>query len=200
MSSIDEIGTPTRPTSPIARARVGVVAHLGREVERDREPGLALLQQVPETAVGVGGVGEARVLAHRPEPAAVHGRLHAPGEGELPGMADVAVLVDVGDVGGRVEIGDLDVARAAEVRAPFGVLGESPGAGRRAPAVATGVGGWFRRGGGPGRTHPVTIRVSARWGPECGPGGDGSMRLHRRRAAGGPQGPARRRARRVSRA
>ena len=47
--------------------RVGVVAHLGRQVEGDRQAGLALLEQVAEALVGLLGGREARVLAHRPE-------------------------------------------------------------------------------------------------------------------------------------
>ena len=48
MSARLEIGTPTRPTSPSASRRVRVVAHLGRQVEGDRQPGLALLEEVAE--------------------------------------------------------------------------------------------------------------------------------------------------------
>ena len=48
---------------------VGVVAHLGGQVEGDAEPGLAVLEQVAEAGVGLGGRPEAGVLAHRPGPA-----------------------------------------------------------------------------------------------------------------------------------
>ena len=48
---------------------VGVVAHLGRQVEGDRQAGLALLEEVAEALVGLGGRREAGVLAHRPEAA-----------------------------------------------------------------------------------------------------------------------------------
>ena len=65
---------------PFRLPGVRVVAHLGRQVERDRQPGLALLEQVAEPAVGLLGGGEAGVLAHRPEAAPVHRRLDAPGE------------------------------------------------------------------------------------------------------------------------
>ena len=81
MSSSDEIATPTLPTSPVASVVVGVVAHLRRQVEGHREAGLALLQQVAVALVGLLGGAEAGVLAHGPEAAAVHGRLHAAGEG-----------------------------------------------------------------------------------------------------------------------
>ena len=64
---------------------VRVVAHLGRKVEGDRQARLAVVEQVAETSVGLLGRGEPGVLTHRPEPAAVHGRLDAPGERELSG-------------------------------------------------------------------------------------------------------------------
>ena len=46
MSSSESIATPTRPTSPSGARVVGVVAELRRQVEGDREPGLAALEQV----------------------------------------------------------------------------------------------------------------------------------------------------------
>ena len=100
MSPMDPIGTPTRPTSPSASGASGVVAHLRRQVEGDRQPGLAVGEQVPEALVGLGGGREAGVLAHRPEAAAVHRGLDAAGERELAGPPEVAVLVEAGDVGG----------------------------------------------------------------------------------------------------
>ena len=143
MSASDEIGTPTRPTSPFGGRRVRVVAHLGRQVERDRQAGLALVQQVAEALVGLLGRGEPGVLAHRPEAAAVHRRLDAPGERVLAGPPEVPGLVEAGDVGRRVEVTDLDAGRGLEPLAPLrGGLrapwrGGSPasdrGAGRRPP-------------------------------------------------------------------
>ena len=56
---------------------VGVVADLRRQVEGHRQAGLPLLQQVTVARVGILGGGEAGVLAHRPEPPAVHRRLDA---------------------------------------------------------------------------------------------------------------------------
>ena len=49
----------------------------------------ALLQQVAEAAVGVGGSGVTGVLAHGPDAAAIDVRLHAAGVGKLTGEADV---------------------------------------------------------------------------------------------------------------
>ena len=67
---------PCRPR-PARDRRVGVVAHLGRQVEGHRQPGLALVEQEPVALVRLGGRAEAGVLAHRPAAAAVHGRVHA---------------------------------------------------------------------------------------------------------------------------
>ena len=86
---------------PLRLAGVGVVAHLGRQVEGDRQPGLALLEQVAEAPVRLLGGREAGVLAHRPEAAAVHRRLDAAGERVLAGRPEVAVLVEAGRVGRR---------------------------------------------------------------------------------------------------
>ena len=54
--------------------RVGVVAELRRQIERDREPGHAAREQVAIALVRFGGRREAGVLAHRPVPPAVHRR------------------------------------------------------------------------------------------------------------------------------
>src|SRR6185503_2203506 len=69
---------------PARDRRVGVVAHLGREVEGDRQSRLALVEQEPVALVRLGGGAEAGVLAHRPQARAVHGLVHAAGERILP--------------------------------------------------------------------------------------------------------------------
>ena len=63
---------PGAPDLAVAERVVGVAAELGRQVEGHREPGRAVLDQVAVALVGVLGAGEAGVLAHRPEPVAVH--------------------------------------------------------------------------------------------------------------------------------
>ena len=68
---------------PGGQRRIRVIAHLRGQVEGDRQAGLPLLEQVAEALVGLGRAGEAGVLAHRPEAAAVHRRLDAAREGEL---------------------------------------------------------------------------------------------------------------------
>ncbi len=66
------------------RARmVGVVAHQRRHVERGRQAGLAVLEQVAEPLVRLLRRAEPGELAHRPEPAAVHRRVDAAREREL---------------------------------------------------------------------------------------------------------------------
>ena len=59
-------GTPTLPTSPRAMRRVGVVAGLRRQVEGDRQPGLALGQVGAVQRVRGGRRRVARVRAHQP--------------------------------------------------------------------------------------------------------------------------------------
>ena len=54
---------------------IGVQAHLGRQIERHAEPRLPLLEQVTEARVGLVGGRHAGVLAHRPQPPAVHRRV-----------------------------------------------------------------------------------------------------------------------------
>ena len=67
---------------------VGVVAHLRGQVEGARQAGLACVEQELEALVGLLGGAEAGVLAHRPEPAAVHVRLDAARERGLAGVAE----------------------------------------------------------------------------------------------------------------
>src|SRR5207247_1522030 len=116
---------------------VGVVAHLGREVERHGQTGLALLEEVAEPTVRLLGRREPRVLAHGPEAAPVHRRLDATGERRLPGEAEVALRVESQrvEVGVRVEVGDLDVGARREAFAPLGGSPQGPRPGRDPPAL-----------------------------------------------------------------
>jgi hypothetical protein len=68
---------------------VRVVAHLGRQIEGDAQPADAVVQEIAVPPVGFGRRPESRVLPHRPQPAAVHGRLNAAGEGKNTGETDV---------------------------------------------------------------------------------------------------------------
>ncbi len=68
---------------------VGVVTHLGGEIEGHREPGLSVLEEVLEPAVGLGGVAEAGVLPHGPHAAPVHGGVDAASERRLARFAEI---------------------------------------------------------------------------------------------------------------
>ena len=78
---------------------VGVEADLGGQVEGHGEAGGALLEQVAVAAVGLGGGRVAGVLAHGPQPLAVHLAIEAAGERVGAGVAELA-LVAVGLAGG----------------------------------------------------------------------------------------------------
>ena len=93
---------------------VGVEAELGRQIERHRQPGRALGEQVAVALVGLLRRGVAGVLAHRPRLLAIHLAVHAARVGELPRLAEVEVR---GQVGLGVELGDLDprVGEAARI-------------------------------------------------------------------------------------
>src|SRR5207302_8355174 len=61
---------------------VGVVTELRRQVEGDREPGLATVEQIAKTLVRLLRRREAGVLADRPRPPAVHVLVRPPRKGE----------------------------------------------------------------------------------------------------------------------
>ena len=82
---------------------VGVVAHLGRQVEGDRQPGRAGGEQLLVARVGLRGGAEAGVLAHRPRPAGVHRRVDAAGERVLPRLAQPLGGVPAGQRLGAVD-------------------------------------------------------------------------------------------------
>ena len=86
-----------------AQGVVRIQADLGGQVEGHAQAGLPLLQQVAVAAVGFLGRAEAGVLAHGPELAAVHGRLHAAGVGVSAGIAQVFFIVEPLHVLGIVE-------------------------------------------------------------------------------------------------
>src|SRR5206468_2378948 len=72
---------------------VRVDPHLRREVERDGQAGLAGVEQMTEAAVGLLRGPEPGILPHRPEPAAIHRRLHAARERKRAWITEVAVVV-----------------------------------------------------------------------------------------------------------
>jgi hypothetical protein len=72
------------PAHLALRARmVRVVPHQARHVERRRQAGLSVVEQVAKALVRLLRGAEARELAHRPEPPAVHRRVDAAREGVL---------------------------------------------------------------------------------------------------------------------
>ena len=135
MSSSVSIATPSRPTSPPS-ARGPSRAHQRRQVEGGREPGLAVLEQVAEALVRLLRGAEAGELPHRPEPAAVHRRIHAAREREFPGIAEVALVVDRDRVGRDerivLEPGDRGEELALAVRACGGTAPRARPPSRRA--------------------------------------------------------------------
>ncbi len=98
---------------------VRVAAELGRQVERHRETGRAVLDQVVEALVRLLGARVARVLAHRPLAAAVHVRVDAARERVGARLAE-AFLEARSDVLRVVLVLDLDarVGEAARVVRP----------------------------------------------------------------------------------
>ena len=76
--------------------RVGVDAHLRRQVERDARARSARLRAACRKRSLVSARrAEAGVLAHRPEPAAIHRRLHAARERKLARVAEIARVVQL---------------------------------------------------------------------------------------------------------
>src|SRR5690606_8033842 len=93
---------------------IRVVAHLCRQIERNAEPGLAVVQQVVIPAVRLLRRTEAGILAHRPEPAAVHRRIHTARERELAREADRLIRPI-----GRIQPLDGEPARGLESLLPL---------------------------------------------------------------------------------
>ena len=68
---------------------VGVVPHLSRQIEGDRQAGRPGLDQLLKAPVRLRGAGEPGVLAHRPGPFRVHRRVDATGIGIRSGLAQL---------------------------------------------------------------------------------------------------------------
>jgi hypothetical protein len=73
---------------------VGIDAHLRRQVERDGESCLPLVQQHAKARICLLRRPETGVLAHGPQPPAVHRGLHPASEGILARVAEVARVVE----------------------------------------------------------------------------------------------------------
>ncbi len=77
---------------------VAVVAHLRRQVEGHAEPTGARVDQLVVALVRLLGGAEPGVLPHRPGAAGVHRRIHAPGVGVLPRLAELDGRVEARQV------------------------------------------------------------------------------------------------------
>src|SRR6266851_903105 len=93
---------------------VGVEPELGGEIERQREAGLALLEEVAEAPIRLARSPEPRVLAHRPQLAQVHAAVDAARVGELARRGR-----RVAQVLGAVDGFDLDSAARLHGRYAF---------------------------------------------------------------------------------
>ena len=106
------------PDLAVAERVVGVAAELGRQVEGHREAGRAVLDQVAVALVRVLGGREAGVLAHRPEPVAIHALVDAAGERVVAGLAEPLLEVG-GDVGLVVER-SISIPESVKIRSSSG--------------------------------------------------------------------------------
>ncbi len=98
---------PAAPHLPSGAGVIGVIAHDRGHIEGHAQPRLPLLQQIAVTPVRIGGITETGKLSHRPEPAAVHIRLHTPGKGIFAGKTEIAPVIQICSITGRVKILDL---------------------------------------------------------------------------------------------
>ena len=145
---------------------VGVAAHQGGHVERDRQAAAAALEDHLVALVGLHGVAEAGELADRPGAAAVAGRVEAAGERVLPRPADP--LGHLGAVGRAVDGLDRHLRQRGEV----GVAHLTLGLGGVVAGLPAGGAVAARGGGGcgvsampanllgrPSKCHPPTRRL-----------------------------------------
>ena len=98
MSSIESMATPTLPTSPGRDWRIGVVAHLGRQVKGNRKTRSPVCDQLAIAGIGLRGGAEARVLAHGPRPGGVHRRVDAPRVGIVAGLTERKIRIEFGEI------------------------------------------------------------------------------------------------------
>ena len=101
---------------------IRVVADLRRQVECDAQTAYTMRQQIAITRIRLGRRPEAGVLAHRPQPPAIHRRLGAAGVGEFTGEADVLSGINPCDVR-RMDVRPRQVRRAHAAIVNVAVLG-----------------------------------------------------------------------------
>jgi len=115
---------------------IGVVADLGGQVERHAQPGLPGVEQEAVAGVGLLGGGVARVLAHGPQPPAIHRRLHAARERVFAGKAQVVhIRIDVTRAVRQVDAVQLDIGRRGEGVLAFGKAADHGSDGRLLPVL-----------------------------------------------------------------
>src|ERR671922_500031 len=95
---------------------VRVVTHQGRHVERGRQPGLTMVEQIAEALVRLLRRPKPRELAHGPQPPAIHRRVHTTGKGKLARKTD---LLRVGKIGRGVQRLDRLARDGREERLPL---------------------------------------------------------------------------------
>src|SRR5262245_52775224 len=94
---------------------VGVHADLRRQVECDGKSSCAMREKILVALVRFLSIAHTRVLAHGPEPATVHGGLHASGKRELARITRVAVIIPAFKIGRGIERLWVDFSQFADV-------------------------------------------------------------------------------------
>src|ERR1019366_3219156 len=98
-----------------ARRVIGVVAHQSGQIEGNGESAATVFEKIFIALVGFFGRGEAGEHAHRPELAAVAGRVNAARVGRLAGIAEILIVIPVsGKIGLGVEAANRRVRDGAE--------------------------------------------------------------------------------------
>src|SRR5439155_273119 len=78
-----------------AKRMIRVVTHQRRQIERDRQTCLTLLEQVFEPLIGIERRTEPRELPHGPELSAIAGRVNAARIRRLAGKAELSLIVKI---------------------------------------------------------------------------------------------------------
>ena len=158
-SSTVSIATPTRPTSPSARGESESMPICVGRSNATRQARLPGVEQMAEARVGLRGRAEAGVLAHRPQAAAVHRGCTPRVNGNVPGIAEVARVVDR-----RIRRADTPVRSESRRRRDSGGSAErSAMASRGSRQLATSSGGFS----GDDATAPARRRTCCRCRAAC---------------------------------
>ncbi len=82
---------------------IGIAAHQRRQIEGDAQAGRPCRQQLAVALIGVFWRPEPGELPHRPELASIAGGMNAARIGKRPGLAQLGVVVELGNAVGGVE-------------------------------------------------------------------------------------------------